>query len=133
MSSHLFDASPRRVHAAGLQFLAGCLALALTACASTPAPTEQLAVSTAAVADATSAGAAVWAPTELGSARDKLQRANTAMTAKDYDSARTLAKEAQADAQLADAKVSAGKARKAADEVQDASRALRDEMNRKTK
>lgn len=104
---------------------------ALAACASTPAPSAQLAVSTAAVASAGAAGGAETAPTEMRLARDKLARANAAMAAKDYDLARSLAEEAEVDAQLADVKARSGRATKAAVEVQDASRALREEMNRK--
>jgi hypothetical protein len=104
---------------------------ALAACASTPAPSAQVAVSTAAVASAGVAGGAEAAPTEMRLARDKLARANAAMVAKDYDLARSLAEEAEVDAQLAGVKARSGQATKAAVEVQDASRALREEMNRK--
>lgn len=113
--------------------LAAGLSILIGACASTPAPTEQVAVATAAVANAVSAGGGEWAPAEMSSARDKLARANVAMVAKDNDRARELAEQAQVDAQLAGAKARAAKARKAADEVQDAGRALREEMDRKTK
>jgi hypothetical protein len=63
-------------------------------------------------------------------ARDKLARANVAMAAKEYDVARSLAEEAEVDAQLAAAKARSGRSTKAAAELQDASRALREEMNR---
>jgi hypothetical protein len=52
------------------------------------------------------------------------------MAAKEYDAARALAEEAEVDAQLAAAKARSGQSAKAAAEVQDASRALRDAMNR---
>lgn len=104
----------------------------LAACATPNPPTDQIAVSTAAVASATTAGGATWAPAEMTTARDKLRQAREAMDSKDYDRARTLAQQSQADAQLAEAKVRAGKAAKAADEVRDANRALQVEMNRKT-
>lgn len=104
--------------------------LALAGCASTPAPTAQLAVSTAAVSSAGVAGGAEAAPLEMRTARDKLARANAAMADKDYDAARSLAEEAEVDAQLAGVKARAGQSAKAATEVQDASRALREEMNR---
>lgn len=113
--------------------LAAGAAVFIAACASTPAPTEQMAVSTAALANAVSAGGPEWAPAEMATARDKLARANTALLAKDHDHARSLAEEAQVDAQLAGAKARSAKARKAADEVQEASRVLIEEMNRKTK
>jgi hypothetical protein len=103
----------------------------LLACASTPPPTAQVAVSTEAVANAVSAGGPELAPTEMKSARDKLDRANAAMLAKNYDSALALAQEAQVDAGLAQAKAQSVKARKAADAVREDSRALTEELDRK--
>jgi hypothetical protein len=104
--------------------------LALAACAGTPAPNAQLAVSTAALTSAAAVGGGEAAPLEMRLARDKLARANLAMAAKDYDVARSLAEEAEVDAQLAGVKARSGQSAKAAAEVQDASRALREEMNR---
>ena len=100
-------------------------------CASTPAPNADMAVSVAAVAHATAAGAPELAPQEMRLAREKLERAQLAMGSRDYDTARMLARESQADAQLAESKAEAIKAAKAADESQQAGRALREEMNRK--
>jgi hypothetical protein len=105
--------------------------LALSACASTPPPTAELAVSTAAVERASSAGAATAAPTELKAAQDKLARANAAMAVKDFEQARVLVHEAQVDAQLAEARTQSAKARKAADQLQEDSRVLREELDRK--
>ena len=65
--------------------------LALAACAGTPAPSAQLAVSTAALTSAAAAGGGEAAPLEMRLARDKLARANLAMASKDYDVARSLA------------------------------------------
>ena len=120
----------RRLPPWGRSALVMAAAFALAACASTPAPEAQLAVSTAAVASAGVAGGAEAAPLEMRSARDKLARANAAMGDKDYVAARSLAEEAEVDAQLAGAKARAVQSTKAAAEVQDASRALREEMNR---
>jgi len=111
--------------------VAGALIL-LAGCASNPAPTEQIAESTAAVANAISAGGAELAPADMRTAQEKLQRANFAMNAKEYDRAQLLAEEAQVDAQLAGTKARSIKAQKAADEVQEASRVLREEINRKS-
>lgn len=105
----------------------------LAGCASTPAPTEQLAVSAAAVSRADSAGAATLAPAEMQMAREKLEQARLAMTREDFDNARNLAQEAQVDAQLAEAKSRSGEARKAAGELQEGVRVLRDELDRKNK
>lgn len=112
--------------------LAGAL-LVLGGCASPPpAPTDQLAVSKAAVAQAVSAGAPEFAPAELSSARDKLDRANLAMAAKDYAQARILAEQAEVDAQLAVTRTRSSKAQKAAAALQESSRVLREEINRNT-
>lgn len=114
-------------------WLAG-LALALTACASgPPAPTEQMAVSAAAIEQAVSAGAPELAPRELGTARDKLARAKVAMDANDNAQALILAEQAQADAQLAVTKARTAKAEKAAAALAEDRRVLREEMQRNTK
>jgi hypothetical protein len=123
---------PRGPTALGRPALLLATTLALAACAGTPAPNAQVAVSTAALASAGAAGGGEAAPLEMRLARDKLARANLAMAAKDYDIARSLAEEAEVDAQLAGVKARSGLSAKAATEVQDASRALREEMNRQT-
>lgn len=122
---------PRRRARLALSLAAVLASVALGACATTPPPTAEMALSTAAVAHAAGAGANELAPAQMQTARDKLARANTAMSAKNYDAARSLAEEARVDAQLAEARAEAAKATKAADEVQRADRALREEMNRK--
>ncbi|MQA42529.1 DUF4398 domain-containing protein [Rugamonas aquatica] len=107
--------------------------LGLSACASNKTPaTADVAVSRAAVANATSAGAADLAPAEMQSAREKLMRANQALAAKDYKTAQDLANQASADAQLAQSKASSAKATTAADELQQSIRTLREELNRST-
>jgi len=108
------------------------LAVLVAACATTPPPTEQVAVSTAAVARAAGAGAGESAPAEIRTAREKLDRAKLAMAANNNDEALSLAEEAQVDAQLAESKARSVKARKAADEVNEGVRVLREELNRKT-
>lgn len=106
-------------------------ALITTGCASAPpAPVEQMAVSRAAVASASSAGANEFSPVLLKSAMDKLAAAELAMTKKDYANARQLAEQAQVDAQLAVATARSVKAKKAADTVREDSRVLRKEIER---
>lgn len=111
--------------------LLSALTLGLGACATPPMPTDQIAVTTAAIAQAEAAGGQALAPAEMGMARDKLRRANLAVAAQAPDQARRLAQQAQLDALLAQAKAESSKSQKAADEVQAASRALREEMGRK--
>ena len=117
----------RRGVAYGL--LAGGVML-MAGCAGTP-PTEQIAVTKAAVAHANNAGTIQFAPIELQSAKDKLAQAEQAMEKKDYALASQLADEALADSRLAEAKSESAQAQKAAKDSQDASRALREEINRK--
>ncbi|MEO7622138.1 MAG: DUF4398 domain-containing protein, partial [Gallionella sp.] len=63
-------------------------AVLITACASTPPPTEQMALSRAAVSNATSAGGNEYAPIQLKSAVDKMNAAERALNTKDYIRAR---------------------------------------------
>ncbi len=106
-------------------------AIFMAGCASTPAPVEQMAVSRAAVNAASSAGANEFAPLQLKSAMEKMGGAEHAMTEKNYVQARQLAEQAQADAQLAEAKARSAKAQQAADAVNESSRVLRQEIDRK--
>ncbi|MHB8744815.1 MAG: DUF4398 domain-containing protein [Sulfuricaulis sp.] len=106
----------------------GFAAAVIAGCASVPPPTEQIAVSKAAVANATSAGGNEFAPAEMRTAQDELDRAIQAMTAEDYRHAQVLAEQAQVDAQLAAATARSAKARKAAVTVQDDNHVLRKEI-----
>lgn len=131
LRQHCHTASGRR-SARPAALAAATLALLLAACASTPPPTEQMAVARAALTHAAGAGATEAAPAEMASARQKLDRANAALAAKDNGLALSLAQQAQVDAQLAEAKAHAGKAGKAETAVTEASRALAEELARKT-
>jgi hypothetical protein len=110
-----------------------CTVAIAAGCAGVPAPTEQMAVSRSAITNAVSAGGPEYAPVEMRTAQEKMDRANHAMDKEDYAIARRLAEEAQADARLAEKKAQSAKAEKAASVTQDDIRVLRDEMNRKTK
>lgn len=124
---------PRRRHSASTAsgWLAFAAVTLLSACASTPPPKAELAVAEAAVANATNAGATQWAPAEMRTAQDKLVRAQSAMTAKEHSQALMLAQQADVDAQLAAAAARSAKSRRAADEVQEANRVLREELSRR--
>lgn len=111
--------------------LCGLAVMLLAGCASQKAPaTADVAVSRAAVESAVSAGAADAAPAEMMSARAKVQEANQALAAKDYQRARDLAMQAQADAKLAQSKARSAKASEAADALQENIRVLREELER---
>lgn len=108
-------------------------ALFMTACASTPripAPTEQMAVSRAAISTASSAGGSEFAPVQLKSAMDKMDSAEHAMGAKNYGLARQMAEEAQVDAQLAAAAAQTGKAQQAAKALHESDHVLKKELDR---
>lgn len=104
--------------------------LTLVGCASTPAPTAEIAVSKTAMASATGAGGAEFAPLEMKTAQDKLDQVDKEMAKKNYVEARRLAEEAAADAKLAESKAQAMKAAKAVEEGQQGQGALREEINR---
>ena len=105
-------------------------ALLLGACASVPAPTEQVAVSRAAVADAVSAGSAEYAPASLRRAQEMLDRSNAAMVSHQYADARRFAEDAEVDARLAAMTARSEKARRAVSEVELSIQALKEELAR---
>ena len=112
----------------------GLAAVVLMAgCASTSAPTEQMAVSRSAVSNAMSAGGNQYAPLQFRSASEKLEAAERAMAAKDYELALQLAEQAEVDAKLSAEMARSAKSQKAADAVQDDVRVLRDEIERLSK
>ncbi|MBS4052013.1 MAG: DUF4398 domain-containing protein [Methylomonas sp.] len=99
-------------------------------CASMPPPTEQMAVSKAAVTGASSAGGNEFAPIPLRAAIEKMAAAEQAMMREDYLRAQRLAEQAQVDAQLAAVTARAAKAQKAASALQEGNRVLREEIDR---
>lgn len=108
----------------------GCAVFVAGCATAPPASNEQMAVSRAAIANATSAGGAEYAPMEMRAAQDKMDRADRAVAKEDYDGALRLAEDAQVDARLAEKKANAAKAQKAAVVIHDDNRVLRDEINR---
>jgi PBP1b-binding outer membrane lipoprotein LpoB len=107
------------------------VALFISGCASIPAPTEQIAVSKAAINTAASAGGNEFAPLPLKSAMEKMDAAERAMAEEENLKARQLAEQAQVDAQLAAATARSSKAQKAASALQEDNRVLRQEIERK--
>jgi len=114
-------------------FGAIAIAASITGCASVPPPTEELALSKAAVANAVSAGAAEFAAPDLSAAQDKVAKADQMMTAKNYEAALWLAEQAHADADVAAARSRSAKANKATVAAQEDARVLREELARKSK
>jgi hypothetical protein len=107
---------------AAVLLVAGCSSM------KTPA-TADVAVSHAAVDDASTAGGAEYAPLEMRTARDELAQANTAMANKDYKKADDLAKKAQADAKLAQSKADTAKAQASASALQSDIQVLQEQIN----
>ncbi len=81
------------------------LTLALSACASDPAPTEQLRLSDQTLSQAKALGANAEQLTSLKLAEEKQAQAQKAMQAGDFKRARVLSEQAELDARLAQAQL----------------------------
>ena len=112
--------------------LAAVGVLLLGGCASKPVPLQEMAVAEAAVQRASNSSTSESAPAELGVAVAKLAGARSALAAGDTDRARRLADEAVLDAQVAEMHAQAVRSTRSANETEEAARALREEINRKT-
>lgn len=104
-------------------------AIMISACASVPPPNAAMAVAESAVQRANTADTRTGAPAELQIAIAKLSSARSAFERKDFPLAEQLARQAQVDAELAEALAQANRAELAARESQAAARALRNELN----
>jgi hypothetical protein len=114
--------------------ISGLVLLLAAGCTSLKTPaTADVAVSNAAVDNASQAGGAEFAPLEMRSAREKMALANQALARKDYKLAMDLASQAQADAKLAQGKANSTKAREQANALQDDIQVLRMELERSSK
>ena len=127
MSNH--HTSSARWGRAAATVLAISAALFLGACASTKgaAPVAEMATARASITQAEAAGAGQLAPVELLSARDKLVRADAAMQTEQFEQARRMAEQASADAELAERKARADRARLAAKELERSNATLKQE------
>lgn len=79
------------------------LPLLLSACASHPAPDEQLRLTEQALSQAKAVGVSAEHSTSLRMAHEKLALAQAAMLDEDYKQARVYAEQAELDARLAEA------------------------------
>jgi len=102
----------------------------LAGCASTPEPVGELASARTAIRSVQGSDAQDLAPVYLDRARTKLQRAEAASADEDYAEARRLAEESLVDAELANAKANAIKARRNADDLEQSIQVLREEIRR---
>jgi len=109
---------------------------ALGACATVPPPTDALQAADIAIANAEKDKASEFAPAELKSAHDKIASARELVakdpTLKNVTQARSLADEAQADAELASARTRSGRAEAVNAELQKNIDTLRMETQRNT-
>jgi len=105
--------------------------LGIVGCAGKP-PLETLSKAELAVQEADKRTASQYAPLELQTAREQLDKAKKAINDEEYDEARRLADQALVNAQLAEAKAGAEKARQAAAELQKSIQTLRAELERST-
>lgn len=121
-----------RARSAPLAMTLAVALVALAGCASTPPPTEKLAVADAAVQRANTTSTSESSAVELKIATNKLAAARQAMDAKDYELAGRLAEQATVDAQVAELRSQSARSRQAAQESMDASRVLSEEINRKS-
>ncbi len=114
----------------GLAVIAlSAIGLLLTACASSPQTLgEPLAES--AIKQAEAAEADVYAPLQLRTAKEKMQRARRLHEGKDHDQANRLEQQAHVDAELAELQARSAKTDKAMTEIHENMRLLRQELER---
>ncbi|HEY3785155.1 MAG TPA: DUF4398 domain-containing protein [Steroidobacteraceae bacterium] len=101
------------------------------ACATQPQPTEELTRARAVIQQADKTNAQRYAAADLQRAHDELNNAEKSSAEKKYDEARRYAESAEADADVATARASAGEAERAAHEVNQGNETLRDESERR--
>lgn len=124
-----FDLSTAR--GAGVAAI-GAMVLGIAACASTPVPNDRIAVAHDSVQRAEQNGAPQYAPVQLASAKDKLNKAENAAAHHEAEPAGQFADQANIDAQLAEATANEQKSHKAAMEFDASLQALRTESMRNT-
>ena len=107
---------------------ASSLLMVLAGCAGVPAPTDQVELTRNAVSRAVTADATQYAPAEMKSAQDKLYAVERALGEKNFAAARTLAEQAEADANFAERKARAAKAQQQLHNAQKGIEVLKQEM-----
>jgi hypothetical protein len=112
--------------------IAALLIAAMAGCASTPPPTEQIAAARATVSQAQPVATRDGAP-ELQTAQAKLARAEQAMQRGDYVNARMFAEQAEVDAKYAWTLAENARMQRAALEIDQSLKTLRDELDRRAK
>ena len=109
----------------------GALFACMAGCATQgPQPTQEMTRAKALIEQADKAGAQRYAAADLQRAHDEFSNAGRANGEKKYDDARRYAESAEADAEVATARASAGEAQRAAHEVMQGNETLRQESDR---
>lgn len=124
-----------RLAARGTRAALACALLALVAvagCANQPLKSDKLLLAREAVTHAASVGGNEYAPLEMQAARERLDYAQTALTAGDLARVGALSDEALVNTRLAETKVQSAKADKAATELRQGRRALQIEIQNNT-
>lgn len=104
------------------------LPLMLSACASDPAPNEQLLLTEQALSQAKALGISAAQSTSLRLAEEKFALAQTAMQDEDYKQARVYAEQAELDARLAEAEHLTEKSQQQLAELSNAINRLRKQL-----
>lgn len=107
---------------------ASSLLMVLAGCAGVPLPTEQVELTRNAVSRAVTADATQYAPAEMKAAQDKMYAVERALGERNLVAARTLAEQAEADANLAERKARAAKAQQQLRSAQQGIEVLKQEM-----
>lgn len=109
-----------------------CIAamLALTACASTPLPTDALNAADVAIRRAMASRVGDYTPAELKSAREKIASARSAVARRDMLAASRLAQQAELDADYANTRAEASKAQFSVEDMKNGNEALRQQALR---
>jgi hypothetical protein len=110
--------------------LALLLAVGAVGCSTPTKPAQEIEKAELAIKTADGSPMPAVASLELRLAREKLERAKTALADEEYDQARRLAEQAQVDAQLAEAKADSEAARASAAELEQTINTLRNEAER---
>lgn len=95
-------------------------------------PTEELTKARSVIEQADKGNAQRYAAADLQRAHDELSSAERAASDRKYDDARSLARKAEVDADVATARGNSGAAQKAAEEIRQSIDTLKQESNRPT-
>jgi hypothetical protein len=109
------------------------LALGLAGCNTTPLKSDKLLLARDALTHATQMGGNEFAPVEMQAARERVDFAQTALTAGDLARAGALSDEAMVNTRLAETRVQSAKAQAAATELRQDRRALQIELQNNLK